>query len=156
MRPDRYRQKPKPTRHEIPAWVGVPLWALGGFLRKHWRTKAYIAALVFALYLPSNLHTHAHYKDNQRCDRTNYTAQVLFQYGCTGRSCSEDALAYEQKTQMLLAALTADCHPKPPWTPTRQIRTWKASFDRSIEPLNGLVPEQPEIDPAEVEYAENS
>lgn len=115
------RAAPKPKRHEIPAWVGAPLWAAGNFVKKHWKLKAWALSLVAVGYAPYALHTHASYKDNLRCDRINYAAQVAYQYGCTGRECSEDLVAYEQTVLMTYGALREGCHTPPPIRPDQAV-----------------------------------
>ena len=117
------RPKPqaKPKKHEIPAWIGAPLWAAGSFAKRHWKTKAWVALVIVAAYSPYMMHRHAHYLDDRRCDKINYAAQVAYQYGCAGRDCSEDLLAYEQTVLMTYGALQEGCYAPAPIRPDEAI-----------------------------------
>ena len=117
------RPKPqaKPKTHEIPAWIGAPLWAAGNFAKRHWKTKAWVALVIVAAYSPYAMHRHAHYLDDRRCDKINYAAQVAYQYGCAGRDCSEDLLAYEQTVLMTYGALQEGCYAPAPIRPDEAI-----------------------------------
>lgn len=132
---------PKPKRHEIPAWVGAPLWALGGFAKRHWKTKAWLALLVIAAYSPYMMHRHAHYLDDRRCDKINYAAQVAYQYGCAGRDCSEDLLAYEQTVLMTYGALQEGCYAPAPIRPDEAISIFVNAGRKTLNDVQKVRPE---------------
>ena len=153
MRPNRYsRQKPAPKAHEIPEWLGAPLWAFGRSVKQNWKSIAWAASLIIALYLPNVLHTHAHARDNARCDRINYAALVAYQYGCTGRDCSAEKAEYEQIVQLAIGTMLEDCHPNEPWTPSQQLASWGGAYSRLTASLSGIIP--PEKEPETLEVAE--
>ena len=97
------------------------MWAAGNFAKRHWKTKAWVALVIVAAYSPYAMHRHAHYLDDRRCDKINYAAQVAYQYGCAGRDCSEDLLAYEQTVLMTYGALQEGCYAPAPIRPDEAI-----------------------------------
>jgi len=137
-------------RHEIPAWVGAPLWAVGGFAKRHWKTKAWIAAVLVAGYTPYVMHRHAHYIEDYRCDKITVAAQVAYQHGCFGRECSEDLLAYEQTVLMTYGALQEGCYAPAPIRPDEAVSMFvNAAGDalQGLQETDAVLPEPPNPKP---------
>lgn len=141
------RRAPQAKRHEIPAWVGAPLWAAGNFAKRHWRAFAWFALVIAVGYMPYFVHRHAHYIEDRRCDKINYAAQVAYQYGCAGRDCSPDLVHYEQQVLMTYGALKEGCYAAPPVRPDEAISMFVnagANLLKDIQDAGKAMPEEAE------------
>lgn len=153
----RAKPQPAPRKHELPHFIGAPLWAAGTFVRRHWKIKAWALSVILAGYLPYVMHSHASYKDDRRCDRINYAAQVAYQYGCTGRACSDDLLAYEQTVLMTYGALQEGCHAPPPIRPDQAVSMFiNVAGDalQGLQDTEAIMPEPPSPKPTLVADAQ--
>lgn len=141
------RRAPQAKRHEIPAWVGAPLWAAGNFVKRHWRAFAWSGLVLAVGYMPYFVHRHAHYIEDRRCDKINYAAQVAYQYGCAGRDCSPEMVHYEQQVLMTYGALKEGCYAAPPVRPDEAVSMFVnagASVLKDIQNTQKALPEEAE------------
>lgn len=144
------RAAPSAKRHEIPAWVGAPLWWAGGFVKRHWRALAWSGLVLAVGYLPYTVHRHAHYIEDRRCDKINYAAQVAYQYGCAGRECSQELMHYEQQVLMTYGALKEGCHAPAPIRPDEAVSMFvNAGSDllQNVRNTEQALPESPTAKP---------
>ncbi len=135
-------RRPAPHKHEIPAWIGAPLWAIGKFLRKSWKKLGYVALVIAAFYLPYVLHIHAHTLKDAQCDQLTYATYVSYNYGCSGVECSADKAAYSAAMDVQLGLMAAGCYAEPPPRPDEVIVMLTSALKSLTEPEESETPPQ--------------